>query len=92
MLETVLYAHEDWVAQVVWKPPTLNEEGKLVQPPCLLSISMDRTIIIWEPDVGPDGSGLWLDQVNRLSSREPAFSCLGRRFTFNQPTISSSRC
>lgn len=41
-LETVLCSHEGWVTEVKWH---LSQENKLY----LLSSSMDKTIILWEP-------------------------------------------
>lgn len=42
---------------VAWHPPELRDNKKH-QPMCLLSASMDKTMIIWKPDTA---SGVWLD-------------------------------
>uniref|UniRef100_A0A803Y4R4 Elongator complex protein 2 n=1 Tax=Meleagris gallopavo TaxID=9103 RepID=A0A803Y4R4_MELGA len=58
-LESVLAGHENWVYAVHWQPSF--SKGKLMQQPMrILSASMDKTVIIWEPD---KESGVWLEQV-----------------------------
>ena len=47
MLESVLIGHEDWVHSVAWQP-VASEAPQ--QRPCLLSASMDRTMMLWRPD------------------------------------------
>ncbi|XP_073486934.1 elongator complex protein 2 [Aquarana catesbeiana] len=58
-LETVLAGHENCVYAVHWQP-SFRKDGSIVQPMSLLSASMDKTMILWEPD---DESGVWLEQV-----------------------------
>ncbi|KAF7210717.1 elongator complex protein 2 [Nothobranchius furzeri] len=58
-LETVLAGHENWVYGVHWHPP-VYKGGELQQPLCLLSASMDKTMIIWAPE---EASGVWVEQV-----------------------------
>eukprot|EP01006_Ploeotia_vitrea_P029028 TRINITY_DN61642_c1_g1_i1.p1 TRINITY_DN61642_c1_g1~~TRINITY_DN61642_c1_g1_i1.p1 ORF type:complete len:871 (-),score=30.84 TRINITY_DN61642_c1_g1_i1:130-2721(-) len=43
--ETLLFGHEDWVYSASWHPLV---NGK--QPQKLVTASMDRTALIWEPD------------------------------------------
>lgn len=50
--------HEDWVYSVQWQP--LQLEPTISQPLCILSTSMDKTMLLWKPD--PD-SGVWMEQV-----------------------------
>lgn len=50
IVETVLYGHEGWVYGVHWQPPTHDNSGQRHQPMKLLTASMDKTMIIWEPD------------------------------------------
>ncbi len=38
-------------------------DGKAHQPMCLLSASMDKTMIIWEPDTD---TGVWIEKVLRI--------------------------
>ena len=35
-------------------------DGKLHQPMCLLSASMDKTMILWEPE---QETGVWIEKV-----------------------------
>ena len=58
-LETVLNGHENWIYSVKWKP-AIRSGGKLHQEMCLLSVSMDKTMILWRPDAE---SGVWMEQV-----------------------------
>ncbi|KAL8579062.1 hypothetical protein ACOMHN_036001 [Nucella lapillus] len=59
-LESVLSGHEGWVYSVCWQPPLKNEKGDRIQPQCLLSASMDKTMIVWSPDAN---DGVWVEQV-----------------------------
>lgn len=58
-LETVLAGHENWVNAVHWQP-SFYKDGVLQQPVRLLSVSADKTMILWAPD---EESGVWLEQV-----------------------------
>ncbi|XP_052803085.1 elongator complex protein 2-like [Mya arenaria] len=58
-LETVLSGHENWIYSVKWKPRSLKD-GQNHQEMCLLSVSMDKTMILWRPDAE---SGVWMEQV-----------------------------
>uniref|UniRef100_A0A669CKT8 Elongator complex protein 2 n=1 Tax=Oreochromis niloticus TaxID=8128 RepID=A0A669CKT8_ORENI len=58
-LETVLAGHENWVYGVHWQPP-FYQGGELQQRLCLLSASMDKTMILWAPE---EGSGVWIEKV-----------------------------
>ena len=40
--------HEDWVHSVQWQPANTKNHTK--QALCLLSTSMDRTMMLWRPD------------------------------------------
>ncbi|KAF9822433.1 hypothetical protein SFRURICE_017708 [Spodoptera frugiperda] len=64
-LEAVLAGHEGWVYGVQWQPPAL---GDLNKKPIyrLLSSSLDKTVIIWEPESSPskgEGDGVWVERV-----------------------------
>ncbi|KAM4026605.1 elongator complex protein 2 [Anomaloglossus baeobatrachus] len=58
-LESVLAGHENSVYAVHWQPSFLKD-GSIVQPMSLLSASMDKTMILWQPD---EETGVWLEQV-----------------------------
>ncbi|KAG8572028.1 hypothetical protein GDO81_011889 [Engystomops pustulosus] len=58
-LESVLAGHENSVYAVHWQP-SFMKDGSIVQPMSLLSASMDKTMILWEPD---EETGVWLEQV-----------------------------
>eukprot|EP01102_Stenamoeba_stenopodia_P015164 TRINITY_DN5143_c0_g1_i1.p1 TRINITY_DN5143_c0_g1~~TRINITY_DN5143_c0_g1_i1.p1 ORF type:complete len:843 (+),score=179.65 TRINITY_DN5143_c0_g1_i1:107-2635(+) len=59
-LESVLSGHEEWVYSVCWHPLVKKADGSLYQPLCLLSASMDKTMMIWTPE---EKSGLWINEV-----------------------------
>lgn len=56
-LEALLIGHEDWVHSVAWHPPVpaAGGAGGWAQPPCLLSASMDRSMMLWRPDRATGG-------------------------------------
>ncbi|XP_070565909.1 elongator complex protein 2-like [Ptychodera flava] len=58
-LESVLAGHDHWIYGVHWQPPVF-QDGRRSQEMCLLSASMDKTMILWKLD---KDSGVWLDQV-----------------------------
>ena len=53
-----IVGHEDWVYSVQWEP--LQMEPTITQPLCLLSASMDKTMLLWKPD---PSSGVWVEHV-----------------------------
>ncbi|XP_075969096.1 elongator complex protein 2-like [Anticarsia gemmatalis] len=64
-LEAVLAGHEGWVYGVQWQPCGIGESNK--KPIYrLLSSSLDKTLIIWEPESSPqkgEGEGAWVERV-----------------------------
>ncbi|KAF9623433.1 hypothetical protein IFM89_003017 [Coptis chinensis] len=62
-LESLLIGHEDWVYSVQWQPPSsLSAEGSDVyQPYSILSASMDKTMMIWQPE---KTTGIWMNVVS----------------------------
>lgn len=61
-LESLLIGHEDWVYSVEWQPPSIStDEGiSCYQPQSILSASMDKTMMIWQPE---RTSGIWMNVV-----------------------------
>lgn len=61
-LESLLIGHEDWVYSVEWQPPqcSLAEETQFYQPQSILSASMDKTMMIWQPE---KTTGIWMNMV-----------------------------
>lgn len=53
-LEAVLLGHEDWVFSAAWQPGQSAGDAacSAAAPsvPCLLSASMDRTMMLWRPE------------------------------------------
>ena len=48
-----------WVvmaSQVRWRPPVRTASGALVQPLCVITASMDRSMLVWQPE---DTGGVW---------------------------------
>ncbi|CAB3252069.1 unnamed protein product [Arctia plantaginis] len=64
-LDAVLAGHEGWVYGVHWQPCPIGESNK--KPIYrLLSSSLDKTLIIWEPESSPErgeGEGAWVERV-----------------------------
>lgn len=61
-VESLLIGHEDWVYSVQWKPPpTAPSDGvSCQQPSSILSASMDKTMMIWQPE---KTTGIWMNVV-----------------------------
>ncbi|XP_076912812.1 elongator complex protein 2-like [Bidens hawaiensis] len=70
-LESYIIGHEDWVYSVEWHPPSLTESGSCFQPQSILSASIDKTMMIWQPE---RTTGIW---VNVVSVGELSHSALG---------------
>ncbi|CAH2074745.1 unnamed protein product, partial [Iphiclides podalirius] len=63
-LDAVLAGHEGWVYAVQWHPVRYDEECKVKAPVFrLLSSSLDKTLIIWEPECAELGKGAWVERV-----------------------------
>ncbi|XP_050596608.1 elongator complex protein 2 [Bombus affinis] len=56
-LESILYGHEGWVYGVHWYPLQLDNKNRILR---LLSCSLDKSMIIWEPD---EVTGIWSEKV-----------------------------
>ncbi|KAL5828211.1 hypothetical protein ACOSQ4_020008 [Xanthoceras sorbifolium] len=61
-LESLLIGHEDWVYSVAWEPPsaTSSDANGYKQPLSILSASMDKTMMIWQPE---RTTGIWMNVV-----------------------------
>ncbi|KPJ00191.1 putative elongator complex protein 2 [Papilio xuthus] len=63
-LEAVLAGHEGWVYGVQWHPMRYDTKNKRNVPVNrLLSSSLDKTLIIWEPESTELGEGAWVERV-----------------------------
>ncbi|XP_078039395.1 elongator complex protein 2 [Augochlora pura] len=56
-LESILYGHEGWIYGVHWCPQQTDSKNQTLR---LLSCSLDKSMIIWEPD---EISGMWSEKV-----------------------------
>lgn len=61
-LESLLIGHEDWVYSVEWHPPlaTFGDGIEFFQPQSILSASMDKTMMVWQPE---KTTGIWMNVV-----------------------------
>lgn len=59
-MESLLIGHEDWVYSVEWQPPSIINGNECYQPQSLLSASMDKTMMIWQPE---KTTGIWINVV-----------------------------
>ncbi|XP_047341599.1 elongator complex protein 2 [Impatiens glandulifera] len=59
-LESLLIGHEDWVYSVEWQPPLSVDGIECEQPLSILSASMDKTMMIWQPE---KTTGIWMNVV-----------------------------
>ncbi|KAJ2952462.1 hypothetical protein O0L34_g6771 [Tuta absoluta] len=69
-LDAVLAGHEGWVYGVQWHPTGYDKDTNKKLPVYrLLSSSLDKTLIIWEPDAPSSGegegaaTGAWVEKV-----------------------------
>ncbi|CAM6085995.1 unnamed protein product [Calypogeia fissa] len=74
-MESLLLGHEDWVYSVRWRPHGsgvgMEASNATEESMCVLSASMDRSMMIWRPDAA---SGIW---INEVTVGELAPSALG---------------
>ncbi|CAM9004120.1 unnamed protein product [Rhodiola kirilowii] len=61
-LESLQIGHEDWVYSVEWQPPKINSKDGITytQPQSILSASIDKTMMIWQPE---RTTGIWMNVV-----------------------------
>lgn len=85
-LESLLIGHEDWVYSVEWQPPS-SAYGKGVsyyQPQSILSASMDKTMMIWQPE---RTSGIWMNVVTVGELSHCALGFYGGHWSSNGDAI-----
>ncbi|XP_046389638.1 probable elongator complex protein 2 [Ischnura elegans] len=58
-IESVILAHDGMINGLQWHPK-VDSDGGLHQPLKLLSCSMDKSMVLWEPE---PQSGVWLESV-----------------------------
>lgn len=84
-LESLLIGHEDWVYSVEWKPPTAGSGGVAYnQPQSLLSASMDKTMMIWQPE---RTTGIWMNVVTVGELSHSALGFYGGHWSPNGDSI-----
>lgn len=84
-LESLLIGHEDWVYSVEWQPPTIAAgEGLAYQPQSILSASMDKTMMIWQPE---KTSGIWMNVVTVGELSHCALGFYGGHWSANGDSI-----
>jgi WD40 repeat protein len=52
IFDAMLSGHDAWVNTVQWHPPVRVGAYQLWQPPCIITASMDKSIIFWQPSGG----------------------------------------
>ncbi|XP_075265418.1 uncharacterized protein LOC142357762 [Convolutriloba macropyga] len=74
-LEAVLVGHEDWVHSLSWEPCPGLSRAQL----CLLSASMDRTMMLWRPDMAEPG--VWMSEESVGDAGSSALGYFGGVFS-----------
>lgn len=85
-MESLLIGHEDWVYSVEWQPPsTSSVEGiECFQPQSILSASMDKTMLIWQPE---KTTGIWMNVVTVGELSHSALGFYGGHWSPNADSI-----
>jgi elongator complex protein 2 len=50
--------HSSWISSVSWHPP-FQQGSTLIQPPALVTASMDKSIILWRPELQETSTNCW---------------------------------
>ncbi|GFP84690.1 elongator complex protein 2 [Phtheirospermum japonicum] len=85
-LESLLIGHEDWVYSVEWQPPKCSSvDGiEFYQPQSILSASMDKTMMIWQPE---KTTGIWMNMVTVGELSHCALGFYGGHWSPNSDSI-----
>lgn len=85
-MESLLIGHEDWVYSVEWQPPSISSvEGiECFQPQSILSASMDKTMLIWQPE---KTTGIWMNVVTVGELSHCALGFYGGHWSPNADSI-----
>lgn len=85
-MESLIIGHEDWVYSVEWQPPmTSSVEGnEIYQPQSILSASMDKTMMIWQPE---KTTGIWINVVTVGELSHCALGFYGGHWSPNADSI-----
>ncbi|KAL7240340.1 hypothetical protein ACSBR2_006067 [Camellia fascicularis] len=85
-LESLLIGHEDWVYSVEWQPPLSSSEDGVEchQPHSILSASMDKTMMIWQPE---RTAGIWMNVVTVGELSHCALGFYGGHWSSSGDTI-----
>ncbi|KAJ8670858.1 hypothetical protein QAD02_002117, partial [Eretmocerus hayati] len=83
ILESILNGHEAWVHGVHWHPQ-ITKDDENHQPMKLLSCSLDKSVIIWEPD---ENTGLWSETLRVGSVGGNSLGLYGCKFSPNGDCI-----
>ncbi|XP_062110029.1 elongator complex protein 2 [Humulus lupulus] len=84
-LESLLIGHEDWVYSVEWQPPSASgDRVAYCQPQSILSASMDKTMMIWQPE---RTSGIWMNVVTVGELSHCALGFYGGHWSSNGDSI-----
>lgn len=58
--DAILAGHEDRVMCARWRPPRPSAGGRRhTQPACIVTASLDKSMILWEPERSRGSTGVW---------------------------------
>ncbi|GAV02117.1 hypothetical protein RvY_12719 [Ramazzottius varieornatus] len=71
--DTLLLGHEGWIYGAHWAPSVLEESGRVRQPLRILTSSMDKSLVLWEPQ--EEFGGIWTEtaQVGEVGGNTLGF-------------------
>lgn len=85
-LESLQIGHEDWVYSVEWQPPKISSLDGItyIQPQSILSASVDKTMMIWQPE---RITGIWMNVVTVGELSHSALGFYGGHWSPNGDSI-----